>query len=105
MYKCLIGYKNVLNFPLQIVLCTKISTLFLERSEMNKLVLILLCLVLSVNCSRGPVGKGEKKKLTTRHRDSVLSKSKLPGAKVVGKAISISDTTRARSKRMDDLSK
>ncbi len=72
---------------------------------MRKLLVILLCFALLAGCNGGSSGKSSRKKLTTRQRDSVLSRSKLPGAKVVGKAISVSDTAAARAKRIDDLSK
>ena len=46
-----------------------------------------------------------KKELTQRQRDSVLSESKLPGARTVKKAIEISDSSKARAGRIDDVSK
>jgi hypothetical protein len=40
--------------------------------------------------------------LTESQRDSTLGASKLPGAKVVGRAIEISDSAEARAKRIDE---
>jgi hypothetical protein len=40
--------------------------------------------------------------LTESQRDSTIAASKLPGAKVVGRAIDLSDSARARAKRIDE---
>jgi hypothetical protein len=40
--------------------------------------------------------------LTESQRDSVLAASKIPGAKAVGRALAISDSAKARAKRLDD---
>jgi hypothetical protein len=40
--------------------------------------------------------------LTESQRDSVIAASKLPGAKVVGRAMALSDSAKARAKRLDD---
>jgi len=72
---------------------------------LKKFFIILLCAIFIAGCSGGTSNKKPRKKLTKRERDSVLSKSRLPGAKVVGKAISISDTASSRAKRLDDLTK
>lgn len=39
--------------------------------------------------------------LTRQQRDSVLAESDLPGAKTIGKAISISDSAAARAERLE----
>lgn len=65
-------------------------------------VLVMFCvLFLLFGCS----GESPKKKLTKRQRDSVLSESRLPGAGTVGKAIEISDSSKARARRTDELGK
>ena len=40
--------------------------------------------------------------LTESQRDSAIAASKLPGAKVVGRAMALSDSAKARAKRIDD---
>lgn len=72
---------------------------------MNKLLLIIIFILFSGGCTEDTSDKTPKKELTQRQRDSVLAESKLPGAKTVGKAISVSDTASARTKRIDDLTK
>ena len=72
---------------------------------MRRLIFISLIIVLIVGCSSKSDNGQKKKVLTDRQRDSVLSKSKLPGAKVVGKVIQVSDSAASRAKRLDDLSK
>ena len=72
---------------------------------MKRCFVILLCAFFIAGCSGGDTDKKPRKTLTKRERDSVLSKSKLPGARVVGKAISVSDTASARAKRIDGLTK
>jgi len=64
-------------------------------------ILLFAVLIVLFGCTEDSSDKASKKKLTQRQRDSVLSESKLPGAKTVGKAIEVSDTASARSKRLD----
>ncbi len=40
--------------------------------------------------------------LTESQRDSAIAASKLPGAKVLGRAMALSDSAKARAKRIDD---
>jgi len=72
---------------------------------MRRLLFISLLIVLIAGCSGNSNDHSKKKVLTERQRDSVLSKTKLPGAKVVGKALSVSDSAAVRAKRLDDSSK
>ncbi len=46
-------------------------------------------------CSKKP--DTQARKLTEAQRDSAIAASDLPGAKVVGKALAISDSAKARS--------
>jgi hypothetical protein len=62
--------------------------------------LIIFCVLFLI---LGCTGNSPKKELTKRQRDSVLAESKLPGSKTVGKAIEISDSSRVKAKRIDDL--
>jgi hypothetical protein len=72
---------------------------------------LVLVLVLSLGLM-GLFGNcGEKKSksecqpssgLTESQRDSAIAASKLPGAKVVGRALALSDSAKARAKRIDD---
>ena len=52
--------------------------------------------VLFAGCS---AETGEQRTLTKRERDSTIAASPLPGAGTVGKAMEISDSAAARSKR------
>jgi len=68
------------------------------------LVLSLGLLGLFGNCSER---KSESERqpssgLTESQRDSAIAASKLPGAKVVGRAMALSDSAKARAKRSDD---
>lgn len=64
-------------------------------------ILIIILIILSVEgCSENKYEQSERK-LSTRERDSILAESPLPGSKVVGKAISVSDSLEARAKRID----
>jgi hypothetical protein len=65
------------------------------------MILLFIALGILFGCTEDSSDKAPKKKLTQRQRDSVLSESKLPGAKAVGKAIEASDTASARSRRLD----
>jgi hypothetical protein len=72
---------------------------------MRVILLLVACFFAAVGCS-GKTSEGPPaRKLTQRQRDSVLAESPLPGARAVGKAISFSDSTAARAKRINDLSK
>ncbi len=68
---------------------------------MNRLFLLLIAVLALGGCGKNSSEIGEKK-LTQSQRDSVLSESSLPGAKVVGKAISVSDSAAARSRKLDE---
>ncbi len=60
--------------------------------------------ILAAACSKDGED-GSKKKLTQRQRDSVLAETGLPGAGVVGTALKVADSTEARAKRLDELTK
>ena len=60
--------------------------------------------ILAAACSKDEED-GSKKKLTQRQRDSVLAETGLPGARVVGTALKVADSTEARAKRLDELAK
>ncbi len=64
----------------------------------------LFCLALVLGCSGKEPGDA-KKTLTREQKDSVLAESDLPGAKVVGKAIAVSDSAAARAKRLNEKTK
>jgi len=61
----------------------------------------ILMLISMAACTEG-AREGSKKDLTQHERDSILAESDLPGANVVGKAIEVSDSSTARSKRIDE---
>ena len=56
---------------------------------MKRLIAIGILAMLTAACSAGQ-GKVEQRPLTEAQRDSVLSRSDLPGAAVVGRAMSVS---------------
>ena len=68
---------------------------------MRWMIILFIFLFLILGCA----GESSKGKLTKRQRDSILSESKLPGARTVGKAIEVSDSSKVRAKQIDDLSK
>ena len=68
------------------------------------LVLSLGLLGLFGNCS-GKKSKSERQPssgLAEGQRDSAIAASKLPGSEVVGRAMAVSDSAKARAKRLDD---
>ena len=71
---------------------------------MFRIFLFLLIVVLVVSCSE-KAPDDTRKKLTQRQRDSILAESPLPGAKAVGKAITVSDSATVRAKRLDEKTK
>lgn len=70
---------------------------------MKSIKLILLFVFLLSGCTDVGSDKAAKKKLTTHQRDSVLAKSRLPGAGAVGRAIEVSDSAAVRAKRINKL--
>lgn len=67
---------------------------------MRNILFIFLILFCVMGCTDKETGQN-RKKLSARERDSILAESPLPGSKVVGKAISVSDSLEARTKRID----
>jgi hypothetical protein len=72
---------------------------------MRYVLLVMLCISFLFGCTGNSTDKPSGRKLTKQQRDSVLSESKLPGARSVKKAIAVSDSAAARAKRLDDLTK
>jgi hypothetical protein len=68
---------------------------------MRKTILWLASLALLSGCSKGPDQAQHKKTLTQAERDSLIARSPLPGAPVVGRALAEADSARARKARMD----
>ena len=59
-------------------------------------------LVLSlVGCSGKEAGSDARHKPSDRERDSLIARSKLPGATVVGRALSVADSASARNQRIE----
>jgi len=54
-------------------------------------------------CSTGD-GSQPRDRMSQREKDSVLSESGIPGAKVVGKALTASDSSAARTSVLDSVS-
>ena len=67
---------------------------------------ILFCLVLGVAaCGGDNTGKQSVNRdtLTERQRDSILAKSRIPGASGVGRAMTAADSTSAGVRRADSV--
>jgi hypothetical protein len=73
------------------------------RDILLRIFIGILLLISIVACTES-AREGSKKDLTQHERDSILAESDLPGANVVGKAIEVSDSSTARSKRIDEQS-
>jgi len=67
-----------------------------------KSLLVLLLLACCAGCAQHPRASA-RAPLTERQRDSVISKSVLPGAGVVGRAMAVSDAEERRAGRMDAM--
>ena len=64
---------------------------------------IIIGLSVLAGCAGNDTDESGEKDLTRQQKDSVLSKSRLPGASVVGGAISAADSAAARAKKLDDM--
>lgn len=64
-----------------------------------------LCIVatLLLGCSSTDTPANNRDTMTQRQRDSVLAQSGLPGAQGVGRALSASDSVRARNAQLDSI--
>ena len=68
----------------------------------SRLLFLLVLVLAAIAACTGKEPAGSKRELTQRQRDSVLAETPLPGAKVVGRALEVSDSTAARAKRLDE---
>lgn len=66
------------------------------RRSLWVLVFVAAIVVVSA-CSKSKQAAKEPRKLTEAQRDSAIAASKLPGANVVGKALEVSDSAKARA--------
>jgi len=67
----------------------------------------LVMLVFMAACGGGQSGKSRTAagdSLTERQRDSILAQSKIPGARAVGKAMRVADSTSAGIRAADSIS-
>jgi hypothetical protein len=64
-----------------------------------------LCIMatLVLGCSGTDTPANNRDTMTQRQRDSVLAQSGLPGAQGVGRALSASDSVRARNAQLDSI--
>lgn len=71
----------------------------------SSVVAILVGILLAIGCggSGGSGGRAAGDTLTERQRDSILSKSKIPGASGVGRAMSAADSASARNQAADTV--
>ncbi len=72
---------------------------------MLRILLFGLVIVILVGCSGKSETEQNQTGLSQRQRDSLVAESDLPGARAVGKALSISDSAAARAARLDSLSR
>jgi hypothetical protein len=67
---------------------------------------LLLALALVVGCSNGTPDSAQqvnRDTLTQRQKDSILAQSKIPGARGVGTAMRVADSTSARAQTTDTV--
>ena len=65
---------------------------------------LVLCLVLAACGGRsGASGAAARDTLTERQRDSILARSRIPGASGVGRALQAADSTNARIRATDSV--
>ncbi len=67
----------------------------------------LVVMVVFTACGGGQSGKSRTAagdSLTERQRDSILAQSKIPGARAVGKAMRVADSTSAGIRAADSVS-
>jgi len=66
---------------------------------------VLLSLAILAGCGSGekPKAAAATDSLTERQRDSVLAKSRIPGASGVGRAMTAADSTSARVRATDTI--
>jgi len=68
-----------------------------------KALLIVAAAACLAGCASDKTPANDRDTMTQRQRDSVLSQSGLPGAQGVGRALSASDSVRARNARLDSI--
>jgi len=66
---------------------------------------VALTLLIVAGCSNGDINSDRRSKMTEREKDSVLSESGLPGAKVVGRALTVSDSELHHTIQLDSASR
>jgi broad specificity phosphatase PhoE len=67
-------------------------------------VLIPSVLILFTACSSGENDSNRRDQMSQRERDSVLAESGIPGAKVVGQALTASDSETSHTSMVDSAS-
>jgi hypothetical protein len=65
---------------------------------------ILPLFLLLTACSSGENDSNRRDKMSQRERDSVLAESGIPGAKVVGRALTASDSETSHTSMVDSAS-
>ena len=64
---------------------------------------VLAVVLLTTACADSETPANNRDTMTQRQRDSVLAQSRLPGAQGVGRALSASDSVRARNAQLDSI--
>jgi uncharacterized protein YceK len=72
---------------------------------MRTILFVLMSILVLAGCSGKAQQKQAKKPLTGHELDSAISKSGLPGAGTVGKALSIADSAKVRAEELNKLAK
>lgn len=68
-----------------------------------RILLVVLPVALACGGTRDGTARHPGDTLTERQRDSVLSKSSIPGASAVGKAMRVADSTSAQIRAADSI--
>jgi hypothetical protein len=71
-----------------------------------RLLIVGLGVVVAVaGCSKRPGTDESRPRMSERSRDSILAKSRIPGAGAVGRALAATDSAAARAARIDSLTR
>ena len=65
--------------------------------------LVIAAALFTIGCAGSDTPANNRDTMTQRQRDSVLAQSRLPGAQGVGRALSASDSVRARNAQLDSI--
>jgi len=75
-----------------------------RQSGMRNSLRLIAPLLIALAACRGGDGSQPRDKMSEREKDSILSESGIPGAKVVGRAMKAADSSAARTSVLDSTS-